>query len=134
MVNDLLFLAECWRRAVRPALTMRTSVANVARSEDRNREGVVVGEFIVAVIANDGGRGVFVQRVVFATFDPGASCSSPRNGRLTRVEDAITRPLDVVKKFRANAALGFIPVGEVDRLGLVNADLLDRIPPLDIRR
>jgi hypothetical protein len=94
--------------------------------------GVVDGVLLTTVLTREGDVvalcrvfcWIVLTWLVFATFDPGTSSTTSRDGRRARVENTIPCLLDVVEEIRTDAPLGFVPVREVDRLGLVDAEFL----------
>ena len=67
------------------------------------------------------------SRIVFATFHPRSSGCASGDCHNARVENPIARCLDMFEQRRRDDAMGFVPVAKMDRLGIVDADLLGRV-------
>jgi hypothetical protein len=67
--------------------------------------------------------GFVLTRFVFTTFHPCASGRTSGNCGNTGMEHAIARRLNVLKQHRRDDPVGFVPVGEVNHLRVVDADL-----------
>jgi hypothetical protein len=117
-----------WRRAIDAVPAAMTGVSCLVRAEDGDGFGVVDGVLLTAMLTRKSDVvalchvvWIVCTRLVFAAFHPGASGTTPWDRRLARVKDAIARLLDVFEELRMDAALGSVPVREMDRLRLVNA-------------
>jgi hypothetical protein len=107
--------------------TSRAGVPNVSRSENSDGSSTVRRIRFLAVWTRNC-HSIALSEIVFATFHPCASGRASGNRRNARVENPIARCLDVFEQLRRDNAMGFVPVAEMDRLCIVDAVLLGRIP------
>jgi hypothetical protein len=107
--------------------TSRAGVPNVAWAEDSDGSSIVRCILFLAVWARNC-HSIALGEIMFAAFHPCASGCTSGNRRNARVENPIARCLDVFEQLRRDDAMGFVPVAEMDRLRVVDADLFGGIP------